>query len=182
MTLVVPFDFATVRSATGASTLTLAWPTSFAGTGSVVALDAVAAFTIGSGPLYGDGTDNVAVIVALAPGARIGTVQGNAAHAPVIVPKASPAGGGSVMTTSVAVEGPALVTSIVKVAVLPAVTMKGVADLATWTSADGVIVVESLAVSSPGVGSVVPAGGVTLAVLASVPVASGATVPVAVNV
>src|SRR5262249_30250860 len=58
---------------------------------------------------------------------------------------------------------------------------KGVADLATWTSADGGIVVESLAVSSPGVGSVVPAGGVTLAGLASVAVGAGATVPLAVN-
>src|SRR5262245_66236367 len=99
---------------------------------------------MGSGPLYGDGTATVAVMVALAPGARIGTVQGNAAHAPVIVPKPSPAGGGSSMTTPVAVDGPALVTTIVKVAVLPAVTLMGVPALATWTSAIGVIVVVSL--------------------------------------
>src|SRR5262249_46580060 len=153
-----------------------AWPTLFAGSGSVVALDAVAAFTIGSGPLYGDGTATVAVMVALAPGARVGTVQGNAAHAPVIVPKASPAGGGGVVSPAGAAGGAA------RGAGLAAVTMVGVTALVTWMSAGGLVGVVAVAVALPGVGSAVPAGGVTLAVLASVPVASGATVPVAVNV
>src|SRR5262245_17391603 len=142
----------------------------------------MARFTIGSGPLYGAGTDTVAVIVALAPGARVGMVQGNAVQAPVMVPKASPVGGGSLMTTSVAVEGPALLATIVNVIGLPAVTLPGLPLLMAWQSADGLIVVSSVALSSRGLGSIVPAGGVTVAVLPREPVASGANVPVAVNV
>src|SRR5262249_30899488 len=121
-------------------------------------------------------------MIALAPGARLGTVHGKAAHAPVIVPKASPAGGGSVMTTPVAVEGPALLTTIVKVAGLPAVTIAGLPALVTCTSADWLIVVVSVAVSSSGVGSVVRAGAVRLAVWAGVPMAPGERVPGATKV
>src|SRR5262249_30461601 len=109
-------------------------------------------------------------------------VHGNAVQAPVMVPKARPVGGGSLMTTSVAVEGPALLATIVNVIGLPAVTRPGLPLLMTWTSADGLIVVSSVALSSPGLGSIVRGGGVTVAVLASVPVASGTTVPVAVKV
>src|SRR5262249_5351644 len=54
--------------------------------------------------------------------------------------------------------------------------------LVSVTSADGVIGVVSVDVLLPGSGSVVPAGGVTVAVFVSVPVAAGLTVAVTVKV
>src|SRR5262245_10961429 len=126
---------------------------------------------------------NSEVMVAMAPGASVPRVHGNAVRqAPVFEVNVNPDGVESSTTTPTAVEGPTLTTTVVKVMSVPAVTEPGLAVLLTCTSAEGAMGVVSVAVSSPGVGSVVPTGGVAVAVLARVPMASCATVPVAMKV
>src|SRR6476620_7251156 len=64
---------------------------------------------------------------------------------------------------------------------VPATTVAGPL-LVTWTSAEGVSVTELVAVLLVVSPSTAPAGGVTVAVLTSCPVAFEAIVPVTVNV
>src|SRR5262249_22307973 len=117
---------------------------------------------------------NSEVMVAMAPGASVPRVHGNAVvHAPVFEVNVSPVRVGSSTTTPAAVDGPTLLTTVVNVMSVPAVADPELAVLLTCTSAAGVMAVVSVAVSSPGVGSVVPAGGVTVAPLVRVPTASG---------
>src|SRR5262245_762665 len=123
------------------------------------------------------------VMVAVAPGARAPRVHGNAVRqAPLFEVNVSPVGVGSSTTTPTAVDAPTSLATGVNVMSVPAVAEPELVVLPSCTSAEGVMAVVSVAVSSPGVGSVVPAGGVTLALLATVPMASGATVPVAMKV
>src|SRR5262245_37715726 len=121
-------------------------------------------------------------MVRLCPAGRSPRLQGNPLpQAPALGTKPSPGGVGSSTTTLVAVDGPSFVTSIVKATLVPAVAMAG-PDFVTTRSAAPTIVDVSELVSLADAGSVVSAGGATVAVLVSVPVASGDTVPVAVKV
>jgi hypothetical protein len=91
---------------------------------------------------------------------------------------------GSVSTTVtlLTVLGPALLTVIVYVVVVPGTTDVTLLVLAIDRSATGVSVFVSSSVSLFGFGSVTPDGGETVTVLVIEPVAVGATVPVKVNV
>ncbi len=123
------------------------------------------------------------VMVAVAPGASVPRGHGNAVRqAPLFEVNVRPVGVGSCTATPTAVEGPTLVTTVVNVMSLPTIAEPELAVLLTCTSAEAAMAVVSVAVSFPGTGSVVPAGGATVAVLARVPMASGATVPVATKV
>src|SRR5262249_52205419 len=121
------------------------------------------------------------LIVRVALGARSPSMHGNAVEqSPLFETKSRPVTGGSVTTTLVAVEGPWFVTTSVYITSWPGAAVAGGAGdvrvLMSVTSADGVIVVVSVEVLLPGFGSVVPAGGVAVAVFVSVPVAAGFTV------
>src|SRR5262245_47453861 len=121
-------------------------------------------------------------MVRLCPAGRSPRLQGHPRPPPpALGTKPSPGVVGSSTTTLVAVDGPSFVTSIVKATFVPAVAMAG-PDFATTRSAAATTVVVSEPVSLPGTASLVPAGGATVAVFVSVPVASGDTVPVAVKV
>src|SRR5215471_5101394 len=173
-TLVVPLSLVTDRLTMGAPSDTEACPMLLPGTGSGVGLVAVATFVIRR-PVKFDGIWNVTLIVRLAFGARSPSMHGNAGQTSLET-KSSPVTGGSVTTTLVAVEGPWFVTSSANMTFWPGAAVIGgggaVRVLLSVTSADGVIVVLSVDVLFPGFGSVVPAGGVTVAVLVSVPVAA----------
>src|SRR5262245_53121796 len=122
------------------------------------------------------------MIVRVAAGASVPRAQGKAVvQSPVFETKVRPGGVGSVTTTFVAVDGPWLVTWIVKVRFVPAVTPAGPL-FNTARSACTAIAVVSVALLLAAVGSVVPVGAATVAVLLSVPLAVDATVPVALNV
>ena len=82
----------------------------------------------------------------------------------------------------VTADGPAFDTTTVYVTDVPGTAVVWPSVLVIPRSACGVRVSVSVAVLLPGVGSVVPPGGVTVAVLASVPVADAATLAVSVNV
>src|SRR5262249_4861015 len=183
-TVVVPLSLVTERSAMGAPSDTDACPVLFSGSGSGVRLVAVATFVIRR-PVKFDGTWNVTLIVRLVLGARLPSAHGKAAQTSLET-KSSPVTGGSVTTTLVAVDGPWLVTTSANITSWPGAACAGGAGavrvLASVTSADGVIVVLSVDVSFVGSGSVVPAGGVTVAMFVSVPVAAGFTVALTVKV
>jgi hypothetical protein len=95
-------------------------------------------------------------------------------------PKVTLAGSVSLSVTFVAVDGPRLLTVIVYVNVPPTVTGFGEPVFVTERSAVAMIVSLSVALLAL-FGSFTPAGGVTVAVLLSVPVALRDNVPVAVN-
>src|SRR5262245_49092026 len=91
-------------------------------------------------------------------------------------------GKSSVTLTPVALLGPALLTVMVYVTCWPGTTSVTPLVLVIARSATGVRVLVSVAVLLPGVGSVTPGGGPTVAVLARVPVADGPIWTVKVNV
>jgi hypothetical protein len=92
----------------------------------------------------------------------------------------SVAGTASVTVAPVTSLGPALAAVIVYVSGWPGTAVVWPSVLVTDRSASGVSVSESVALLFPGVGSTVPAGAVTVAVLSSVPVAAGSIVAVSV--
>jgi hypothetical protein len=92
------------------------------------------------------------------------------------------AGNVSVTAAPVTASGPAFDTLIVYVSVSPGAYCDLPSVLVMPRFAAGVRVSVSLAVSFPGTGSVVPAGGATVAVFERAPTAARETVPVARNV
>jgi hypothetical protein len=105
------------------------------------------------------------------------------AHVPAVVVVVAPVRAGSSTSctaTSVAVEGPSLVTVRTYVTAPPGTRTWGVTVLTTETSAEGVASAATAAVLSAGSGSGVAL--CTVAVLESVPVKAGARVPVTVIV
>src|SRR5437764_95420 len=94
----------------------------------------------------------------------------------VHAPKVMLAGAVSVTVALVTSLGPLLVMVIVYVVLPPAVTLATPSVFVIARSAVGVTVSESLALLFPGIGSVVPAGTATVAVLTIVPVAPAETV------
>src|SRR5262245_43799952 len=107
------------------------------------------------------------------PGASVPRLQGKGVlQAPPFETNVTPGGAGSVTITPVAVEGPALVMVMVNDTGLPAVISPGGPTLSATRSADAKISVVSVLLLLPGSGSVVPTGGVTVAVLLSVPSAA----------
>ena len=92
--------------------------------------------------------------------------------------KVRPDGSRSVTCTPVASDGPLLVNVTVKVMVSPTLGVWLLTVLVTARSAWGVSVSVSVALLLPGLGSFTPAGGVTVAVLVSEPVAVGSMVAV----
>ena len=120
--------------------------------------------------------------VLLAPGFSEPTLHGNAVvQSPVFDTKVRPGGVGSASMTFCAVDGPSLVTPTTKVTMPGGVTDSG-PDLLAMRSADAAIVVMSVEVLLEGSGSVVPAGGATVAVFVRTPLAVGDTVAVTVKV
>src|SRR3989338_7118788 len=95
-------------------------------------------------------------------------------------PKAKPDGMMSETTTLVAVDGPALATVTVKVTVAPTAGVVVFTALASEISISALSVSTSVAELLPGVGSVVPPGGLMVTVLVSEPVAVITTVPLTV--
>jgi hypothetical protein len=149
------------------------------GFGSLVGLVTVAVFAIlepekSLGALY------VTVIVLVSNGARIPNSQGKAVmQSPVLETKFSPAGVGSSTETLAAFDGPLFVTVIVYVTFVPGMMLAGPVFVIS-RSATGVSVLLSPLFAL--LGSDVPTGGVTVAVLTRLPVALAITVPVAVKV
>src|SRR5262245_1187898 len=112
-----------------------------------------------------------------------GTAQLDPADAAQVqVTPESAAGKVSVTVAAVAVLGPALLATIVYVTGVPGTAAAWPSVFVTARSPRGVSVSVSVAVLLADTGSVTPPGVVTVAVLASVPSAPGATVPVAVKV
>src|SRR3954466_2648410 len=87
----------------------------------------------------------------------------------------SEAGNVSATVSPTAFDGPALEAVMVYVALPPQTTAVTPSVLAIERSADGARGSESLALFLPGVGSITPAGAVTVAVLLRVPVAAALT-------
>lgn len=144
-------------------------------------------------PSASSATLAVSANVALPPDARFTVVL--MLPVPLVAPQLDPlevkhvqlalvnfAGRVSTTGTPVAALGPALVTSIVYVTMLPAVTVVTLFDLVMDKSEVGVSVSVSLAELFAGLLSVEPAGAATVAVLVKVPVAVLATVALMVNV
>ena len=92
----------------------------------------------------------------------------------------SVAGKVSATVAPVTVEGPALVATMVYVTLLPGITVVTPSVFVIERSAVGLRVSVSVAELLPGVGSVMPPGAVTVAVLTRVPVAVAETVAVTV--
>ena len=82
----------------------------------------------------------------------------------------------------VIIDGPALVTAIVYVTVVPAMSVRLPSVFVIERSAFGFTVVVSVAELLAGLGSLAPAGAATVAVLVIEPVAEPTTVPVTENV
>src|SRR5262249_7421561 len=121
-------------------------------------------------------------MVTLALGASVARVQGNDAQGAVLDLKVRPSGVSPLTVTSVATDGPLLLTMMVNITSVPAVVWSGPV-CPTARSASVATVVVAVALLFAATGSGVSPGGVTVAVLSSVvTVASGATVPVAVKV
>src|SRR5262245_37564398 len=107
------------------------------------------------------------MIVGLAFATTVPRLQGNPpVQGAVAETKPRPGGVRSPTTTSLASDGPGFVTVIVKVTFVPGVTLAGPVFVMP-TSASAASVVVSVALSLAGSGSVVSAGGATLAVLVS---------------
>src|SRR5260221_8712516 len=89
-----------------------------------------------------------------------------------------PAGRVSLTTTPAGtVDGPRFLTVIVYVVEVPAVTLPTSSALLTWRSALLVTVSVSVELLLPGVGSVVPEGGATVAVLITLPLVAVTLAP-----
>ena len=88
----------------------------------------------------------------------------------------------SVTGAATTAEGPALPATIVYVTEVPGTSVAAPSVLVIDRFAVGTNVSVSVAELLPGVGSVTPAGGATVAVLTRLPVADADTVPVTVNV
>src|SRR5262245_6991590 len=121
-------------------------------------------------------------MVRVAPGSSGPTEHGKAvAQSPAFERKARPSGVGSTTWTTAADAGPAFRTAMVQVMLVPRRTVSGQV-LVIERSAGSVSAVESDPSSLSRLGSLVPSGGLTRALLTSTPVALSDTTPVAVYV
>src|SRR5262245_24150952 len=120
-------------------------------------------------------------MVTCAPGRRLPRLQGRRpCHGSLTPGEPSPAGVGSVTTTSVAVDGPRLLATSVYVTVVPDTAVAGpVFSIAR--SASSVTFVVSVDVLFARFGSTTPAGGYAVAVLMTVVATSGESVPLEVT-
>src|SRR4029450_4258062 len=92
--IAAPSVFVMRSWAMGAFTATPAVALLLAPEGSAVSLLTDAVFMMGSGPVYNDGTAQVAAMVLVSPGASVGNVHGNTVvQSPLLETKASPTGG-----------------------------------------------------------------------------------------
>ncbi|XIG26128.1 hypothetical protein PRJ39_07970 [Lysobacter enzymogenes] len=176
MTVLTPLLLVSVRSATGV-TVSVTLP---GGVGSVVPAGGVTVTVLLTEPLLAV-TVATTVKTSLPPEGSVGTVTPLSKFATVTVGHTAaplarqvtlvlfrPAAAGSRTTEPSAALGPALLSSIVYVVGSPALTVLTPLLLVSVRSATGVTV--SVSVTLPGgVGSVVPAGGVTVTVLLTEP-------------
>src|SRR5229473_3294657 len=161
------------------------------GVGSVVPTGAVTLAVLLRLPVAEAEMLAVTVYVAIPPFARLTVVL--MLPVPLVTPQLAagvhvqvallmPAGSVSVTVAPVTASGPPFVTVMVYVTVPPGTAVVAPSVLVMLRSACGVSVSVSVAVLLPGVGSVVPAGAVTLAVLLRLPVAEAEMLAVTVNV
>src|SRR5262245_46741723 len=179
--VVFPSFFVTDRLATSVPSVAEAVPLLLVGSGSGVGLETTAVFVSTSGPVYPLGTTKLTVMLRVSPGFIVPRLQGSPVGHSGLDGDPSPGGGDSVTVTLLAVDGPRLTMLSVNESGWPRVAVGSGAIFDRARSADAAIAVSSVDVLFPGSGSVVPAGGVTVAVLVKVPLAVGATVPVALK-
>src|SRR5262245_29296562 len=163
-----------VVSAGGRPMTVMTWTAESVSVRSIVGLDADAVLVTAPSDTA---TVYDATIVREAPGAIAPTEHGNAVvQSPEVETNRSPAGVGSSTTTSAALEGPALETTIVYSTWSPGSAEAG-PSLVIDRSASGAMSVSTVDVLLARSTSSAPGGGVTVAVFSRLPVASGSSVP-----
>ena len=188
-TLATPSVFVIERSAVGV-VASVSVAELFPGVGSVTPAGAATVAALTSVPVAAADSVAVSVYVALAPAGRL-TVSAmlplpDAVHVPPPAPAhvqltpESEAGSVSATVAPVTALGPALLATIVYVTTEPGTTVATPSVFVIARSADGAIASVSVAELFVGVGSLIPTGAVTVAVLTSVPVAAAERVAVSV--